>query len=177
MRKSKKKTLNETKKSHGEKSFEKEKREKERKEEEGGKRGWISFFMASSPTKSYFQSRSEEEKSMNFNQLKIAMSAVSPSFLQKTCEAVSISKKWFDKTATHKCWTYGNNAALLTAKEELTICGQGKKDACVSGCSFVFVHGDAQVIVSGGQLHRMPLTVIQTWAWKSTQAELAELTF
>lgn len=52
--------------------------------------------------------------------------------------------------------------SCLTTKEELAVCGEEEGDAGVSCGSFVCVHCDAQMIMSGVQLHIMPLTVIQT---------------
>lgn len=57
---------------------------------------------------------------------------------------------------------------LLTPEEELAL-GERKRDADVSGGSFVSVHRDAQMILSGVQLHAVPLTVIQPGTCRSTQ--------
>lgn len=77
-----------------------------------------------------------------------------------------------DRDHTHDACTL---TRLLTAEEELTVCGQRKWDADVNGGSFVFVHRDAQVILSRVQLHRMPLTIVQTWACIHTDKKSCEI--
>lgn len=63
-------------------------------------------------------------------------------------------------------YTAATATCPLTTKEELCVCGQRKRDACVSGGSFVFVQRDAQMVWTWAQLDGMPLTIVQTWAWE-----------
>lgn len=77
-------------------------------------------------------------------------------------------------------WTCPNDACLctcpfvdhsLTTKVKLTSCGNKKRGTGVSRGSFISVHGDGHMSSSGDQLHRVPLTVIQSWAWGHTDTQ------
>lgn len=59
---------------------------------------------------------------------------------------------------------------LLTTKEELALSSQREGEAAVSRRSFILVYFDAQAVVFGGHLHWVPLTVIQTWAFKQQES-------
>lgn len=67
----------------------------------------------------------------------------------------------------------------LTSEEELTSCGDRKRGTGVCGGAFVAVHGDGQMPSSGHQLHRVPLTVVQsrTWGQRFTNIDCLHLNF